>query len=207
MLKISVLFALGALLVSSLSARAQNLPKLVPLDSKGLLTYYIAEGIPSFGSESGDIELAAWAFKEWERSARGTIRLARIADEGTARIRLYWRPSGTGKYGQAQTHIANRQRVALVFILPSIARQKILGPAASRDPLLRDTVLYLSCLHEIGHALGLGHSAAPDDVMHTTASTANFQRYRRTIASREDIAGASWLSPNDQSQLRALYAR
>ena len=39
---------------------------------KGTSTNLLAtDGIPTFGSQPGDIELATWAFKEWERSAGG----------------------------------------------------------------------------------------------------------------------------------------
>jgi len=58
---------------------AQTPPKLVPLDSTGLITYYIAEGIPTFGSRPGDVELATWAFNEWQRRAEGAIRFQPFA--------------------------------------------------------------------------------------------------------------------------------
>ena len=203
----SVVF-LGAAFVAANSATAQGPPRLVPLDGTGLITYYVAGGIPAFGSRTGDIELATWAFQEWERSAGGAIRLEPIADEGTALIRLYWMSWGRGKYGDARPQIANGRRAALVFVRPdTYAKHKTLGPAAANDLLLRDTIVYMTCLHEIGHALGLGHTAAQDDIMRSEASATNFERYRRQLKTRADITKVTWLSADDISRVRGLYTR
>jgi hypothetical protein len=189
-------------------ARAQPPPKLVPLDASGLITYYVAEGIPTFGSRAGDIELATWAFQEWERSAGGAIRLEPIADEGMALIRLYWLSWAVRKYGETRPEIANRRRAVLVFVRPdTFAKHKTLGPAAAKDSLLRDTIVYMTCLHEIGHALGLGHSAVEDDVMRTEGSVPNFERNRQTLKTRADIASVSWLSGADTLRVRELYKK
>jgi hypothetical protein len=172
------------------------------------ITYYIADGIPKFGSRPGDDELAVWAFDEWQRAASGRIRLERIAEEAAARIRLYWMSRAPAKYGEMKPHVANRQRVALVFVRPdTYLMHKTLGPATAKDPLLRDTIVYLTCLHEIGHALGLGHSAADEDVMRTEGSSENFSRYRQTVKTRGDLAHVSWLSEHDTLRLRALHQR
>jgi predicted Zn-dependent protease len=84
---------------------------------------------------------------------------------------------------------------------------KTMGPAAAKDPLLRDTILYLSTLHEIGHALGIGHSSNENDVMYTNGSFGNFERYRKRLATRTDIGKLAWLSDNDKAQLKVLYKR
>jgi hypothetical protein len=203
------LLLLGLITVSMPSARAQNPPKLRPLDSSGLLTYYIAEGIPTFGSRDGDNELATWAFKEWERRAGGAIRLEPIADEGTALIRLYWQSWTKGQYGQAKPHIANRRWASIIYVRPNThAMHKTLGPVAAKDRTLRDVIVYLTCLHEIGHALGLGHSASPDDIMRDGIhdSKATFERYRQRVKSRGEIATTAWLSETDAARLRERYA-
>ena len=201
----------GAALVvlSILAARAQTPPKLVPLDAAGLITYYIAEGIPAFGSRAGDVELATWAFEEWERHAGGAIRLDLITDEGMALIRLYWHRENRRQYGQMKSHIGSlRRRQAILYIRPDThSKHKTLGPAAARDSLLRDTIVYMTCLHEIGHALGLGHSAVESDVMRTEGSAANFDRYRRTLKTRADLASVSWLSDADALRVRELYKK
>ena len=39
--------------------------------------------------------------------------------------------------------------------------------ACNDDKLLRDAIVYLTCLHETGHALGLQHTDAFADIMYS----------------------------------------
>src|SRR5216684_4440238 len=81
---------------------------------------------------------------------------------------------------------------------------------ARRDPLWRDTIVYLTCLHELGHALGLAHTADFRDIMYFFGYGGDiveyFSRYRRQLTSRGDIASASGLSDSDIARLRELRA-
>ena len=51
------------------------------------------------------------------------------------------------------------------------------------DRLLRDAIVYLTCLHESGHALGLSHTAVFADIMYSFQYGGDieeyFGRYRR----------------------------
>ena len=73
----------------------------------------------------------------------------------------------------------------------------------------RDTIVYLTCLHELGHALGLAHTADFEDVMYFFGLGGDleefFGRYRRALSERGDIRTSSGLSAGDLEQLRALY--
>jgi predicted Zn-dependent protease len=64
-------------------------------------------------------------------------------------------------------------------------------------------------LHELGHALGLEHTAEFADIMYFFGFggdiVAFFERYRSQLRSREDIAGVAGLSEGDLAQLRSLY--
>jgi len=62
-------------------------------------------------------------------------------------------------------------------------------------------------LHESGHALGLAHTANFDDIMYSFQYggdiTEYFARYRRKLASRDDIRKNSGLSTSDRARISA----
>ena len=73
------------------------------------------------------------------------------------------------------------------------------------DRLLRDAIVYLTCLHESGHALGLSHTAVFADIMYSFQFGGDiheyFGRYRRKLATRDDIAKYSGMSEADRARL------
>jgi len=90
-----------------------------------------------------------------------------------------------------------------------------LGPdiaeRAARDPLLRESIVYLTCVHELGHALGLRHTRDYRDIMYFFGYGGDipkyFDRYRVQLRSRADIVKVSGLSSGDVTRLKTLYAR
>jgi len=78
-----------------------------------------------------------------------------------------------------------------------------------KDALLRDAIVYLTCLHETGHALGLAHTAAFADIMYSFQYGGDipeyFGRYRRLLTSRKDIRKHSGMSADDRRRLVELY--
>jgi predicted Zn-dependent protease len=81
------------------------------------------------------------------------------------------------------------------------------------DALQRRLVIYLTALHELGHALGLPHTTTFDDIMYSFRQPGDGERYfgayRRRLRSAEDIGTdrATGLSTADVAALHALYDR
>lgn len=197
-------------LLLTATAAAQTLRPLDPLDATGRVTYFIADGEPGSQYRAGDRDLAAWALAAWEKSAGGALRFVPAAED-EALVRVYWVPASAGQYGEMQALLVKGRRGAAVFIRPDT---EALGPDIARlartDRLLRDTIVYLTCLHELGHALGLAHTADFTDIMYFFGFGGDiprfFSRYREQLRTRADIASTSGLSLADVNRVRALYA-
>jgi hypothetical protein len=173
------------------------------------VTYFIADGAGRRGSRPGDRELASWALEAWRRAATG-LRFE-PAKEADALIRLYWTDQDKGLYGEAQPLMVGGRPGAAVFITADVT---LLGEdiarRASQDQLFRDSIVYLTCLHELGHALGLAHTADFRDIMYFFGFGGDivdyFTRYRSQLRSRSDIATVSGLSDGDKRRIAARYS-
>ena len=171
-----------------------------------------AELAKQSGCTSADAELGVWALEAWQKAAAGELRVMATPDENRARIRIYWAWGTQSLYGEARPIVVEGKRGAAVFVIPDMAR---LGPdidaVAKRDPLFRDTVVYLTCLHESGHALGLPHTAQFADIMYSFGFGGDiveyFGRYRRELASRQHIPDHAGISPADREKLAAVLKK
>ena len=209
MLRLAVTCCLLAHQLSALPGSGQPRASARGLDTSLPITYFIADGRRETGFQPSDRELALWAFQAWQRSAGGAIRLEAAA-ESDALVRLYWAGPNDGQYGEARSLEVGGRQGAAVFIRPDMDS---LGPdialRARADSLLRDTIVYLTCVHELGHALGLAHTSAFSDIMYFFGYGGDipqfFGRYRARLRARTDIQNFSGLSDQDVVRLRSLY--
>ena len=115
-----------------------------------------------------------------------------------ALLRVLWADKNSGLYGEAVPIDVNGRRGSELHIL--------IAEPPGKDRLLRDTIVYLTCLHESGHALGLRHTARSSPTSCTASSIGGdideyFGRYRRKLTTREDIRKNSGMSPADRDAL------
>jgi hypothetical protein len=207
----TILVSLFILVSETLSAGVG--PSVMPQahDTKGLITYFIADGAGKPGYHSSDPELARWALQAWQRSAVNGLHFA-AAPESSALIRVYWAGPDSGEYGETRPIVVGGQQGAAVFIRPDIdSLGEEIARHARADTLLRDSIVYLTCLHELGHALGLTHTRDFRDIMYYFGYGGDvveyFGRYRSQVHTRNDIAGVSGLSEGDVKRIRAFYGR
>jgi hypothetical protein len=143
------------------------------------------------------------ALATWTRAADGRLALQKTTAEETASIRIRF-VQADGIYGEAAP------RIDRVTGYIGSAEVVIAGEIAG-DALQQRIVIYLTALHELGHALGLPHTAAFDDIMYSFRRPGDGERYfgayRRLLRSSDDIGTdrATGLSPADVAALKALY--
>ena len=145
-----------------------------------------------------EADLAQWAMEAWQAASQGKLKVQRVAVREQAAIRLFWISGRDSLYGEA---VGGDVYVRLE------SGQLELTQLELTHRLRRDSIVYLTCLHEFGHALGLSHTANFADIMYNFQYGGDideyFGRYVRKLGSREDIRKYSGLSPNDEKRLAA----
>jgi len=151
-------------------------------------------------------QLAIWALEAWAGLADPPLRLE--ATTGSeADIRLHWIGVAGGLYGQTRGR-AGEGRGADVFVNIDLEG---LGPDIAErvrsDPLFGDAIVYLTCVHELGHAFGLEHTSDFADIMYSFQYGGDFvgyfTRFRNRLRSVADLPG---VSPFSASDVRAFLA-
>lgn len=151
-----------------------------------------------------DADLARAAMQHWQAASQGELILKETPQAAQATLRFrFLSPSRQGLYGSAMARRENGREVQELFINPALA-------ADVQDPLLATTILFLTCVHESGHGLGLGHTRNFADIMYSFQYGGDldeyFARYRRRLSQRKDVFRESPIAPGDKEQLRAILA-
>ena len=166
-------------------------------------SFYIAPCTdPSTGCEPGDQDLARLALQSWQEASQSAsperrLHFVETKEESKALLRFVWASPSGGLFGETVGIDVNGQHGSKLYIVNTTS-----GIA---DHLLRDTIVYLTCLHESGHALGLPHTDQFADIMYSFGYggdiTEYFGRYRRRLTTRDDIRKNSGLSEADRQRL------
>lgn len=160
--------------------------------------------------EASDVQLAEWAMEAWQHGSDGGLNFVK-SPLSKARIRIFWAANGNqGLYGEARAiEVQGKPGAELNIRCDLKALGKKISEQGARDRLYRDTVIYLTCLHELGHAIGLPHTRSFNDIMYSFEYGGNvaeyFARYRRKLKHRDDIPLVSGLSAEDDRRLASLY--
>jgi hypothetical protein len=155
------------------------------------------------GAPPGGDALVERAMRTWTDAARGRFRLERASGRDGAGVRVHfftrdWRYGMTQARPDPQTGLITGAEV-------------VVAADADGDALDHRIVIYLTALHELGHALGLPHSADINDIMYLFRLEGDGERffgtYRKRLRSADDIGSAlaTGLSAGDVRVLGSLY--
>ena len=151
---------------------------------------------PATRCKDGDTDLAKWALEAWERVSDGKLHFIE-SERSKAAFRMVWALPARGVYGETVPIEVDGVRGAQMNLR--------VEDGFTKDKLLHDTIVYLTCVHESGHALGMPHTSDFDTIMYSFQFGGDideyFGRYRRKLTSHEDVRKYTGISPADRTKL------
>jgi Matrixin len=126
----------------------------------GILTYDIKNNIKK-GSNNDDLEkIVDLAFSEWEKNLNNIqFKNVKDKDAATANIEIKFKKKGNDNQEGGQATIYFNYKGFIDHVEISVSK-------TSNGTALNQTMLAHITKHEIGHALGLGHSQFPHSIMY-----------------------------------------
>jgi hypothetical protein len=156
------------------------------------------------GARERNRELVRLALANWQAASDGLLRFEESEEFLPEGLHIYFAGSFPD-FGAAKSVVdpeTGEIRSADVIVVSD----------PMGDRLQRDLVVYLTALHELGHALGLRHSEQRGEIMYGFHGPPDadwtFRAYRRKLRSLADIGSprASGITGADRQAIRALYA-
>jgi Matrixin len=151
----------------------------------------------------GAAPLVERAMKNWSDASNGQLTLVRVNARADAAIRVLFVQSDTN-YGEA----APRLDPASGFI---VRADVAINAAVPDDLMTARIIVYLTALHELGHALGLAHSDTFSAIMYRFRRADDgaryFGAYKNKVHALDDVGSsrATGLDPEDVTALLRLY--